>query len=641
MPRHTVRHAGLVFLAIALLSLAFPAASSAQNKIELTVHYVDGAPLADRLAYDVSVFFSALDASGNPIKDLQASNMTVSEDSKSYPVDSLALATDEPINIVLVLDTSGTMVGAEIADARKAADAFVAGLNPQDQVAVITFNQEVVTVADFSTDHIAARKKIAAVEAVPNAGTCLYDAAYQAAQMTASLPQGRRSIILLTDGVDETASGAVCSTFTLDDVTDIATRGSLRVPIYTIGLGSRIDESGLMRLAALTGGHYQYSPDSTKLDSLFARLSEQLRLQYVLHYVSNSAPGAHTVAVKAEYLGAQDQDTRDFILPALPWRITFLSPIEGAQVSGTIKLSVSLSGQGDPIQRVIFLTGETVLGMDDSAPYEMDVDSAKYPDGALTFSAAAQGANELELARASVSVNRVAPATAVPPAVTQSQPADEAESAPLSLWLILGLGGALLLVVIVFGVFLARRRADEKRALAWAQAQSASESVYTESYTLDAIATGSDTRAVFIVKESDDPALISKRLLMNQEIIHLGRGGDNELSFPKDSPVSRHHAVIEERLDKLYLRETLAPALSKVEGKDSSGAEKSPTYGTFVNGEQVGGEVVLQDGDQIRLGKRLVLQLEVVQHLRFDSTLADVDKTFEQAADPDSTLEQN
>lgn len=634
MPDRTVRQAGLVILTITLLSLAFPGISSAQNKIDLTVHYVNGAPLADQLAYKVSVFFSALDASGNPIKDLQAQNMTISEDSKAYPLDSLALASDEPINLVLVLDTSGTMVGGKIADARKAADAFVTRLNPQDRVAVITFNQNITTIVDFSADHTAVRQKIAAVEAVRNAGTCLYDATYQAVQTTASLPQGRRSIILLTDGVDETASGKVCSTFTLDDVTDIATRGSLRVPIYTIGLGNRIDEAGLTRLAALTGGNYQYSPDSTKLDELFERLSEQLRLQYVLHYTSNSAPGAHMVAVRVDYLGAQDQDTRDFILPALPWHVIFLSPVEGAQISGKLKLSVSLSGQGDPVQRVVFLAGEKVLGTDDSAPYELDIDPTAYPEGALTFSAFAQGANEKELARASVTVNRVTPPTAPPPATALpdiKQP-EAVETWMNSPWLIFGLGGLLLLALIVFGIYLARRRADEKRAAAWVQAQSVSVSDYAESRTLDAIVTGSDTRAIFIVRESDDPLLVSKRLLMNQEIIHIGRGSDNELSFPKDSPVSRQHAIVEEKQGRLYLREVLT--------KDASGAEKSPTYGTFVNGEPINGEVVLQDGNQIRLGKRLIMELEIIEHLRFDSVGDDIDKTIDQGNDPDSTLEQ-
>jgi VWFA-related protein len=637
MPRRTVRQAGLVCIFIALLSLAFPAISSAQNKIDLTVHYVDGAPLADQLTYDVSVFFSALDASGNPIKDLQAQNVTVSEDSKAYPLDSLSLASDEPINLVLVLDTSGTMGGSNIIAARKAADVFVAGLNSQDRVAVIAFNQDITAVVDFSTDHTAVRQKIAAVEAVRNAGTCLYDATYQAAQMTASLPQGRRSIILLTDGVDETISGGVCSTFMLEDVTDIATRGSLRVPIYTIGLGNRIDEAGLTRLAALTGGHYQYSPDSTKLEALFERLLEQLRMQNVLHYSSNSAPGAHTVAVRVDYLGAQDQDTRDFILPALPWRLTILSPVDGAQVSGKFKLSVSLSGQGDPVQRMTFLAGEKVLGTDDSAPYELDIDPKSYPEGALMFSAIAQGANEKELARASVTVNRVIPVTAIlataTPAVKQPEDVDvNVDTWMNSSWLVLGLGGLLLLVVIVFGVYLARRRADEKRALAWAQAQSVSASDYAESRTLDAIVTGIDTRAIFIVKESDDPALVSKRLLMNQDIIHIGRGGDNELSFPKDSPVSRQHATVEAKKSGLYLREILT--------KDASGAEKGPIYGTFVNDEQISGEVALQDGNQIRLGKRLVFELEIIEHLRFDSADDDIDKTIEQSNDPDSTAEQ-
>jgi pSer/pThr/pTyr-binding forkhead associated (FHA) protein len=119
---------------------------------------------------------------------------------------------------------------------------------------------------------------------------------------------------------------------------------------------------------------------------------------------------------------------------------------------------------------------------------------------------------------------------------------------------------------------------------------------------------------------------------MNQEIIHIGRGSDNELSFPKDSPVSRQHAIVEEKQGRLYLREVLT--------KDASGAEKGPTYGTFVNGEPINGEIVLQDGNQIRLGKRLIIELEIIEHLRFDSAGDDIDKTIDQGNDPDSTLEQ-
>ena len=100
----------------------------AQSTVDLVVHYVEGAPAEQEIGYDVSVFLSVVDSVGNPVKDLTAVSFTVTEDSQKVEISGLELASDDPINVVLVMDTSGSMSGPAIAAAKTAASNFIAAL---------------------------------------------------------------------------------------------------------------------------------------------------------------------------------------------------------------------------------------------------------------------------------------------------------------------------------------------------------------------------------------------------------------------------------------------------------------------------------------------------------------------------------
>ncbi|MEW5942175.1 MAG: FHA domain-containing protein, partial [Chloroflexota bacterium] len=76
-----------------------------------------------------------------------------------------------------------------------------------------------------------------------------------------------------------------------------------------------------------------------------------------------------------------------------------------------------------------------------------------------------------------------------------------------------------------------------------------------------------------------------------------------DLPFPTDSPVSRHHAQVEERNGGLWI--------SEVESVDPAGNPKRPTYGTYVNDAPIGtAPVLLKSRDEVRLGKRVRLRFE-------------------------------
>lgn len=622
-----------------LLFILFPAAARAQAPMDLAVHYVEGTPREDEIAYDVSVYLSVTGGSGLPIRDLTLNDLTVAEDSQKVQAQSLRLAEDKPIHLVLVMDTSGSMTGTKIKDARIAASNFVTRLQNGDQAALITFDESIKLQTDFTPALDEILNRLALLDAAPNTGTCLYDAAYRAIQTASALPSGRRAVILFTDGVDETASGGrTCSVHTVEDVISLASQGSTRTPLYTLGLGNRIDENTLKRLAELTGGRYIYSPASAQLEAVFELLTEQLRSQYILTYKSFAAPGAHTLTVNANYLGAQDSDTRNFLLPALPARITFLTPTEGETVADALKVTVAISGGGETITRVEFQINGNVIGADETTPYELEFDLSSYAQGNLTLTAIAYGENDGELTRSAVNLLHKVEAASVPPTTASeptSPPAPESKRSNPALLIGSVLVGLGLAIAALLGVMLARQQKQEKgrgeeRTQPQVRAENA-HSVADADGTVDSFQVGPEALGALTVEASDDPSMIGLLFEISSSLTTLGRSASNDISFPRDNPVSRHHAEIFEKNKKLWLRE--------VETMDSSGAYAPPKYGTFVNDTPLGSNPVeLKNGDEIRLGKRLRLRFE---------TYAEADeedaKTFDEFTldeDADRTVDQ-
>lgn len=598
----------------------------------LVVHYVNADVNPANSSYNVAVYFSILDAASNPVKDLQTSYFTVSEDGNQMTTDSLLPAENEPMNVVLVLDTSGSM-WYNVNAARTAAGHFIDSLNTSDQVAILTFDTNVQTLSDFTTDKTAARKQVDLIQANPNSGTCLYDAVYKAVQLTASLPSGRRAIVLMTDGKDSINGNNPCSTYTSDDVINLASQGVTRAPVFTIGLGDSADASALKRMSALTGGRYQFAPYASKLDAMYLLLSSQLRLQYVLHYTSTSTPGAHVLILKVNYQNIQDQDNRNFVLPASPYGLSFLSPSEGQDVTGKTNITVSVSGQGPTIKQVEFLVNGASIGSDDTPPYEMEWEPTANLSGDVPIMAVAQDENNNELARSSITVKVVLSAALTHTENSTVTPAGIFSSLSGTTLGILIIAGVIILiviivVVIVIGIYLRQRTINKERDRQWQAAVNPPGSSATTDKTMDGFLPSANALGILMVLQSDDPAVIGQRIEITQPITNIGRSADNDILFPKDSPVSRRHAVIEERSGQLILSESLSDS--------GDGKIKRPTFGTFVNNKQVEDAVPLRNGDEIRLGKRVRMQFEAV-----DSGHKDEERTIDQGpSSEDKTIDQ-
>lgn len=602
-----------------LISCLLLTSAIAQDGSTLVINYMESQPVEGKFEYDVSVFFSLADSTGNPIKDLKLGDITISEDGQNVIPGSLDLVTDQSIYVSLLLDTSGSMRGSKNEAMITAAQEFVNSLQEEDLVSITTFNNEVKTLVDFSRDHTAAANLISSVEAVANAGTCIYDSAYEAVEKTAALPLGRRAVILLTDGKDELLEGGACSKLTIDDVINIATEGNVRVPIFTIGIGDSVDDASLSRISQLTGGMYLNTPDPTKLNVVFNQLSDLLQSQYILHYISTSAPGNHTVVINADHLNGRFTDSHGFILPVLPLNLSIISPVQGQQITDKTMIVTVLNGQGESIKEVLFILNDTIISSDSTTPYEFEWQPDSGMTGEYTLLVKAISENESELASDSVSISIATP--------------EETESEGLQDPPLIGFdwkkylpyaGGILLVIFSVIGLIFIlksykKRALEKQRDAQWNQmvVNPPSAKDISEESTMDGFLPNPNALGALTVLQSDDPAMIGKRFEIFNTAVRIGRAEDNEIRFAKDTPVSRRHAIIENKNDQLVISEMVTP--------QGDGTVKSPTFGTFINEIQISRATPLQNGDFIKLGKRVVL--------RFESSRSDMEndaKTIDQ-----------
>lgn len=145
----------------------------------------------------VTIPVIATSLGGNYIPDLRKEDFSIAEDGAGQQIAFFA-AVSAPFHVVLLLDTSAS-TEEKLGGIRKAAGAFIDQLQAHDRVKVISFDNEVRDLSDFTNDRAALK---AAINQSPaGAGTKLYDA-FELALSSIKPIQGRKAIVIFTDGVD-------------------------------------------------------------------------------------------------------------------------------------------------------------------------------------------------------------------------------------------------------------------------------------------------------------------------------------------------------------------------------------------------------------------------------------------------------
>jgi tight adherence protein B len=261
-----------------------------------------------------------------------------------------------PAGAVLVLDSSGSMKGDPIAEAKKAAGLFIKTVESDARLALVQFSDDATTLEPFTTDRRALLRDVRGIEAVGE--TALYDAVERASALVRGRPVEQRNIVLLSDGADTVSNAS------LRDAASAAT--SSGATVFIVGLRSpEYSVDTIRSLAADTGGRTLVTRDATKLSGIFKGLAQTLISRYDVSVV-NPDPGATLLDVEVEVSGeVEASGRREFRFPSpstareevtltrLPLPLLLL--IVGLAVAiATFSISELLRRRRSPAERILW-----------------------------------------------------------------------------------------------------------------------------------------------------------------------------------------------------------------------------------------------------------------------------------------------
>jgi tight adherence protein B len=329
----------LALTALLLVGTVLPlaAASAQEGREELNIGSVVVGDHPE-VSFDVNV-------PGHAGGVLDDSAFTVREDGERRE-HSVGEASSGDLQVLLLIDTTGSMRGAPLEGAQDAGKAFVEELPHEVSLAVVDFDAETRFLTDFSDareDHLAA---IDGLEA--DGRTATYDAVIES--LTA-FPEPNEAtnqvVILLTDGEDNESSASI------DDAVDALVEAD--VTLHSVEYLTDFSDEDLIRtLAGESGGTVNEADDAEALAQVYDELAADLVGRYRVDYVSRSEGTVElTVSVDTDELAATGTQTVE--LPDLPVDDVLDEPESEASPTVTAP-SVNPPGDGG-VGRTVLLAG--------------------------------------------------------------------------------------------------------------------------------------------------------------------------------------------------------------------------------------------------------------------------------------------
>ena len=177
----------------------------------------------------------ASDRDGRYIPDMRREDFTLDEDGTKQEVVFFATV-NEPFHVVLMLDTSAS-TQEKLGQIKRAATAFIDQLKPSDRLKIISFDDRVRDLCEFTNDR--AELSRAVDRAQPGQGTKLYDAVALALRELRPI-QGRKAIVLFTDGADMKSDSGRYE----DNISAVEESG---VIVYPIRYNTRAETEAMLR----------------------------------------------------------------------------------------------------------------------------------------------------------------------------------------------------------------------------------------------------------------------------------------------------------------------------------------------------------------------------------------------------------
>jgi Ca-activated chloride channel homolog len=252
------------------------------------------------------------------VQGLQAADFTVLDNGVRQKVADVTLEAN-PLSVLVVLDTSGSMQGGKLQSLLDAVRGLLASLRPDDAAALITFSEDVRLVVPLTSDR---GRFTAALDSLRSAGaTAMYDAVWTALHLKPD-DDSRPLVLLFSDGLD-TASWLSSS-----DVRQSAERAGIVVHAVELAAPAVVNAETFKRgqlrpqtfvelLAQGTGGRRWSATAPNELRQLFARAIDEMRARYLVTFYPEGprTPGWHKLEVGVRGRGDVTARPGYFVMP--------------------------------------------------------------------------------------------------------------------------------------------------------------------------------------------------------------------------------------------------------------------------------------------------------------------------------------
>jgi len=270
----------------------------------------------------VKVPITILDPKGASVLDVRRQDFVLFEDGAQQQIRSFGIDRN-PVSVVLLVDTSAT-VEAEEKQIKEAAESFAEALGGDDRISIITFDDDVALLQNWTSGPRQIRKALRKIK--PGLRTALYDAMYAAAHDQLDGVDGRKAIILLTDCLNnqsrvsfldaslaivqsQASLYVVSKTVIVRKAARLQRRVVMLQDIYKHLFGTDSDyveeffqkrEAEMIDLAEKTGGRCFFPSDYGEIRGVYDEVARELKSQLFMTYISNQTkpPNSyHRIAV--------------------------------------------------------------------------------------------------------------------------------------------------------------------------------------------------------------------------------------------------------------------------------------------------------------------------------------------------------
>jgi VWFA-related protein len=285
----------MLLLTWALIVLSFSSALAQQEPADEVLRFETNL---------ISVPVIVSDRSGHYVPGLQLQNFTLFDNNVEQKI-TFFDAAEEPLNVVLLLDTSRSTRGV-LADIKSAARDFLRALRPKDRAIIVGFDKEVRQLSPLTSDQKVLAAAVNRANVSQFFGTLLNDAVWQASKNILQPINGRKAIILLTDGEDggsqldtkellafESEGDAMIYPIYYEAFLHIGGSGLLprlrgifgrseqKTPLQKERAAAAV--TFLAKLSEVSGGRF-FSSNATNLKEAFDLIARELRYQYRLGF---------------------------------------------------------------------------------------------------------------------------------------------------------------------------------------------------------------------------------------------------------------------------------------------------------------------------------------------------------------------